>query len=62
MPRLLGVEAAAEPVRLSGEIDLRAMDGELRLDAADLPVEIMETWLEVEAFGALRPARLEVPA
>jgi hypothetical protein len=50
-PRLVGVEAAGEPLRISGWLDLRAAEVDLRLEAEGLPVELALPWLGEELFG-----------
>ncbi len=47
---LLGIDAAAEPVRLSGRLDLRAQAGELRLEGGRLPGELASLWLPAELY------------
>ena len=54
--RLLGLAAAAEPLRLDGTVDLRRLEGDLRFAADSLPGELASPWLEAELFeGSTKP-------
>jgi outer membrane protein assembly factor BamA len=47
---LLGIDAAAEPVRLAGQLDLRALAGALRLEGGRLPGELASLWVPAELY------------
>ena len=60
--RLLAADAEPGAVRLSGDLDLRAMRGELRLEAAGLPAELARPWTGEALFeqAALAGSRLRL--